>query len=146
MVFDPLSSAEALSNFVLTLILHPDRLARVNQQTISLNDYLEAIRTRLFNAQRYEDGYTNQLAMIPQKVFVIHLIKLVKNKATDHQVAAMAMATLDKLSFDKRDEQDWQAHHLYLTRLIDTLSDRPEVLELPSIAAMPPGSPIGCGR
>ena len=74
MVFDPLSSAEALSNFVLTLILHPDRLARVNQQTISLNDYLEAIRTRLFNAQRYEDGYTNQLAMIPQKVFVIHLI------------------------------------------------------------------------
>jgi len=147
LVFDPLTSAEALSNFVLTLMLHPDRLARVNQQDISLSDYLNAIQRRLFNYSTSSDGYTNQLAMIPQKLFVIHLTKLAKDTKIDKQISAMAQLKLSEVASIRKNSSsdDWKAHNMYLERMIKTLNTQPELLAIPGIADMPPGSPIGCG-
>lgn len=148
MVFDPLNSAEALSNFVLTLMLHPDRLARVNQQNISLSNYLNAIQTRLFLNTTSNDNYMNQLSMIPQKLYVIHLIKLAKNTKIDKQIAAMAQLKLGNLSSTLKsgNTEDRKAHNLYLNKMIQTLNTQPELLVIPGVADMPPGSPIGCGN
>ena len=148
MTFDPMTSAEALSNFVLTLMLHPDRLSRINQQNTSLGEYLNAIQSRLFTINATNDSYTNQLAMIPQKLFIIHLIKLAMNSKVDKQVAAMAQLKLDQWSASLADAQndDWNAHQLYLLKLIANMNTNPEELKMPGIAKMPPGSPIGCGR
>ena len=147
MVFDPLNSAEALSNFVLTLMLHPERLSRINQQDVSLNDYLEAIESRLFNYLADENDYKNHLAMIPQKLYVIHLIKLVRNTEIDKQVSAMARFRLMDLLFERNNSnKDWRAHNRYLRNIVKSLEEQPELVKLPGIADMPPGSPIGCGR
>jgi len=145
MVFDPLSSAEALTNFVLGLLLHPERLARVNQQAGSLHHYLEAIESRLFAKSDSKDLYTKHLIMIPQKLYVIHLIKLSRDTSVDQHVSAIAQLILAKLKFTDREDVDWRAHHLYLANLIKTTNERPEMLKLPGLAKMPPGSPIGCG-
>lgn len=147
MVFDPMTSAEALSNFVLTLMMHPDRLSRINQQNTSLSEYLNAIQTRLFSVSSQQNAYLDQLAMIPQKLYVIHLIKLAKDESIDKQVSAMTQLKLEqissKLMSGKTD--DWKAHNLYLRNMIKALQTQPELVEIPGIAEMPPGSPIGCG-
>ena len=147
MVFDPLTSAEALTNFVLTLMLHPDRLSRINQQEVSLSEYLNAIQARIYNERGRSDNYKNQLSMIPQKVYVIHLIKLAKNTKIDKQISAMAQLKLAEMSslFVKGNSDDWKAHKMYMEKLIESLNNKQEVLDLPGIAEMPPGSPIGCG-
>lgn len=146
MVFDPNNSAEALSNFVLKLLLHPERLSRLNQQNTSLSKYLNTIRKRLFNGSK-GDIFEDQLSMIPQKIFVIHLIKLATAKDIDKQVTAMAQLKLAEIaSLLKNGNTDaWKAHNLYLQKLINKLNSQPELVELPGLAKMPPGSPIGCG-
>ncbi len=147
MVFDPLLSAEALSNFVLTFMLHPDRLARINQQDISLSDYLEAIQNRLFDMSQRTDGNKSQLLMIPQKLYVIHLIKLAQDTKIDKQISAMAHLKLSDIMGVRKntDTADWKAHNMYLEKMIKTLNTQPELVVIPGIAEMPPGSPIGCG-
>ena len=147
MIFDPLTSAEALSNFVLTLLLHPDRLSRINQQKTSLSGYLDAIQKRIFQATTTNDSYQNQLSMIPQKLYVIHLIKLAKNSKIDKQISAMSQLKLSKIaSLPKTgNNEDWQAHNLYIDTMIKALNTQPELVVLPGMADMPPGSPIGCG-
>lgn len=147
MVFDPLTSAEALTNFVLTLMLHPERLSRINQQETSLSEYLNAVQQRIFHVTSSKDGYQNQLSMIPQKLYVIHLIKLARNTKVDKQISAMAQLKLSNITsmFKNGDNDDWNAHNLYLGNMIKTLNSKPELIAIPGIADMPPGSPIGCG-
>ena len=147
MVFDPMTSAEALSNFVLTLMLHPERLSRINQQKTSLTEYLDAIQMRIFQASANHDSYLSQLSMIPQKLYVIHLIKLAKNTKIDKQISAMAQLKLSKITsiLKNGNHDDWQAHNLYINNMIKVLNTQPELLVIPGIADMPPGSPIGCG-
>ena len=147
MVFDPLHSAEALTNFVFSLALHPDRLSRINQQEVSLDDYLKAIEIRIFEEAGREEQYLSQLSMIPQKLYVIHLIKLIKNSATDKQISALAQLRLQNITSYMKEARsvDWKAHQFYIDRMIKTLNTKPELLVLPGVAEMPPGSPIGCG-
>lgn len=147
MVFDPLNSAEALSNFVFTLILHPERLSRINQQEVSLSEYFNTIENRVFYDKGRENDYMSQLSMIPQKLYVIHLIKLIKNPKADKQIVAMAQLKLHNLTSKlvEGGSDAWKAHTSYLENMIKTLNSKPEILVLPGIAKMPPGSPIGCG-
>lgn len=149
MVFDPLNAAEAYTNFVLSLMLHPDRLARMNMQEVNLKDYLEAIITQIATDQKREDAHMRQLSIIPIKVLTFHLIKLATNHKINKQVSAMAMYMLNVKLTQKLETMskysDYKANSRYLNYLISQL-DSPEMIELPSLADMPPGSPIGCGE
>ncbi len=150
MIFDPLHAAEAYTNFVLTLMLHPERLARINQQEeITLEEYLSTISSRIFTDAGAKKGYETQLTLIPKKVLVIHLIKLVSNKKINKQVAAMALLQLkevqSKYLSKSQTEQTQKANNMYLEMLIDNMYEA-DMTVLPGLADMPPGSPIGCGR
>ncbi len=150
MVFDPLNGAEAYTNFVLTVMLHPDRLARINlQEEISLVEYLSAIASRVFTNAGAKQGYETQLSLIPRKVLIIHLLKLAKNKKINKQVSAMALMLLKQIQSSYLDKlssnANIKANNMYLNVMIDQMND-PEMLTLPGLADMPPGSPIGCGK
>ena len=150
MVFDPLKSAEAYTNFVITLMLHPERLARINmQEEVELSDYIDGISKVLFADTGLKKGYETQLSLIPRKIFVVHLIKLATNPKINQQVSAMALYKLENI-YKKVLEQGSKdvnvlANNKYLKGLIDQLSS-PELIKLPSLSEMPPGSPIGCGE
>jgi len=149
LVFDPLNGAEGYTNFVLTLMLHPARLARVNlQKEVSLEEYFSTISSRLFTDAGARDGYETQLSLIPRKVLVIHLIKLAKNLKINKQVAAMALLELKLIQTlylsKSQNNSDLKANNMYLNKLIEMMND-PEMSKLPGLADMPPGSPIGCG-
>ena len=126
MVFDPLHSAEAYSNFLMGLMLHPDRLSRLsNQPDYSLADYLDHVSKTLFAPKRSASGDNTLLGLIPQKAYVIHLIKLATDSKINKQVAAMAQLHLQKyrseslLQAVKSDQR--RAHGLYLINLIDKM-------------------------
>ena len=150
MIFDPLNGAEAYTNFVLTLMLHPQRLARVNlQKEVSLEEYLSSISTRIFTDAGAIKGYETQLSLIPRKVLIIHLVKLAKNRKINKQVAAMALMHLKQIQSKylskSENSTDIKANNMYLNMLIDQMNDA-EMSILPGLADMPPGSPIGCGK
>ena len=150
MVFDPLNGAEAYTNFVITLMLHPDRLSRILlQKEVSLEEYLNTISSRLFTNVSAKEGYETQLCLIPRKVLVIHLIKLAKNRKINKQVAAMALYHLRDIQSQHLNNSvksmELKANNMYLNMLIEQMND-PEMSILPGLATMPPGSPIGCGR
>jgi hypothetical protein len=131
-------------------MLHPERLARINQQEeITLEEYLSSISSRIFTDAGAKKGYETQLTLIPKKVLVIHLIKLVSNKKINKQVAAMALLQLkevqSKYLSKSQTEQTQKANNMYLEMLIDNMYEA-DMTVLPGLADMPPGSPIGCGR
>lgn len=150
LVFDPLNAAESYTNFVLSLMLHPDRLTRMTiQPGIDINSYLESIATRIFTDAGASNPYETQLSLIPRKVLVIHLIKIAKNKKINKQVAATALMELRRINRkhlpNSVNDVATKANNRYLKSLIDNMYD-PEMAVLPSLADMPPGSPIGCGE
>ena len=65
----------------------------------------------------------------------------------DKQISAMAQLKLTEVTsmFTNESTVDWKAHNMYMNKMIKTLNTQPELLKLPGIAEMPPGSPIGCG-
>lgn len=151
MVFDPLNAAEAYTNFVLSLMLHPDRLARMTiQPQVKVGDYFSSISTRLFEQDvSNADPYEQQLALIPRKVVIIHLIKLAKNNKINKQVSALALLELKNIRnaylSPSISDSNVKANNFYLITLMDQMND-PDMSVLPSLADMPPGSPIGCGE
>lgn len=150
MVFDPLNGAEAYTNFVLSLMLHPERLARVNlQKEVSLEEYLSSISSRVFTNAGAKLGYETQLSLIPRKVLAIHLIKLAKNRKINKQVAAMALMHLKEIQsqYLKKSESTIaiKANNMYINMMIGQMNEA-EMSVLPGLADMPPGSPIGCGE
>lgn len=150
LIFDPLHAAEAYSNFVMGLMLHPDRLSRMSiQSDYSLDDYLNHISESLFAPKRNSIGDNTLVSLIPQKAYVIHLIKIATDPKVSKQVSAMAILHLQEyqsmyLQQSFKNSQR-RAHGLYLNTLIEKMNT-PETFTLPKLADMPPGSPIGCGE
>ena len=95
-------------------------------------------------------GMALELAMLREKVFVKHLMKITSNKNAAQQVQARAAQFLDsKLSSLKGKTSSnlggVQAHNHYLAKQISRFLENPKEFELPPVVRMPDGSPIGCG-
>lgn len=148
MVFDPLKPAEAYCNFVLSLMLNRERLARMlTQEEVGISEYLELMSTRIFDISAPSEAYARQLYLLPQKVYLIHLIRLATDESINQQVSAYALAQLSIITQSYLNSTakdiDVVAHRKYLTRLINNMNS-PTMAKLPSLTDLPPGSPIGC--
>lgn len=147
LTFDPLSAAEASIHNTLGFMLHPQRLARINQLGKSkLSGYLNKVSNAIFSAQA--NGYMEtQIKYLAEKLLTAHLIQL-SLKAQDRQVAGMAELILAETLMDKvglfPEDLDLRAHYLYISKMYDQATKRPDQWKLPSFKEMPPGSPIGC--
>lgn len=148
MVFDPLKPAEAYSNFVLSLMLNKERLARMlTQEEVGISEYLDLMSTRIFDISAPSELYNRQLSLLPQKVYVMHLIRLATDETINLQVSAYALAQLFAITQSYLNsttkDSDVVAHRIYLTRLIKNMNS-PTMAKLPLLTDLPPGSPIGC--
>jgi hypothetical protein len=153
-VFDPLAAAEASASHAIRLLLNPQRMARVNQQSAMNGSYftptfvMESLLTRAFFNNR-NNGYETEVALVVEKVAVDHLLRLAADRKGDRQVAALALLEVDGLEEQLETELDEakttarKAHCLYLLEEIDRFRERPEEYQWPQVAEMPPGAPIG---
>lgn len=144
-LFDPLSAAEAAAGYTLSFLLDPQRLARLDmyqEGDWTLKSYMDQITS-------YVQGQTKdaQYQMMLEKVLFITMLKIKADATANKQVKAMVMAGLN--SFFKVEKKtnysgEQQAHRSYLRHLLSESTSRPETFDLPDLAKMPPGSPIGC--
>ncbi len=144
-IFDPISAAEALSSYTYDFLLDPQRLSRINRYSAkdwNIEYYLDRIIKQATEGKN-DDPYSLML----EKTLFIHLLKLKTHKHMDKQVAAVITSKLNNfVSFKKmsKTSSNRQAHDLYLRNLLSDAQNKPEVFKIPSLAKMPPGSPIGC--
>ena len=142
LTFDPVSAAQSYAHHILKFMLNPQRLSRVNQQDkiyntgLSLVGYLDYIHTEIKSGNN--GGYSSLISQANEMSFVNHLIKLASDKKIDKQVNAHALSALKNISIGD------SPHEVYMAQLITQALANPDDYQLPSVKAMPPGSPIGC--
>ncbi len=153
LTFDPFGAAEAAANHTVSLMMHPQRLARIVEQNargktdFSLNDYL----TMIYSSATPERGSVpkrdEQLSFIVQKLVVHHLLNLAGDKKIMQQVSATALELLNDI--EQRDysylNEASEAHKAYINQQITQFKADPTSYEVPATPKLPDGSPIGCG-
>jgi hypothetical protein len=155
-VFDPMAAAESAIDHTLSLMLHPQRLARmVNQeaqgdlQSIHLDRFVEALWKTM------DDAYTpaeRAITRVGQKRLILHLLRLAGDDQVAPQVAGAARYQVDAFErgFGKRladrPEREEQAHLSYMLGEIKKFKAAPSAYHLPKASRLPDGSPIGCGH
>jgi hypothetical protein len=142
--FDPLAAAEASADMTVSLILNPQRAARLVQYHAENNDnpgLTEIIDALLKSTWRKPEppGLAGEVARISKRVVLVRLLTLATD--TDASTEARAIATAElanvktALAAGRPDA--------YAAQLIATFERDPKQLQLPKLEELPPGQPIG---
>lgn len=157
--FDPLSAADVAADHTLSLLLNPQRLARLEEQSsrepgrLSVPALLQELLVYTRRQASGTEGYATAVAWVVEKRLVLHLFRLATDKSVHPQVAGAALAAIAdaKLNFDQRAAADdtntpspRRAHLTYLRDQIDTFRQDPTKYQLPPSPKIPDGAPIGC--
>ena len=149
LTFDPMGAAEASANFSLTLLMQPNRIARVAEQharekiRYSPNQYFGEIHKAL-RARMSHSRFEKAIGDNSERLFLQHLLRLANHKGGAQSVTAAALnyirqweETLGAVSSD----QD-----TYLQFQIQQFFNDPSQYKMPEVPSLPDGSPIGCGH
>ncbi len=148
--FDQIAAATSSIDHVLNLLMHPQRLARIdNQGLMSLTEYFNTILDLTSNHSITSIDQM-KISAISQRNFLHKLIQLSQNNAKA-QTASAANATIkafkskteNTLMKTKNMNSFLKDHYQYMIDLMTKL-DKHEPIELPQSYNLPPGAPIGC--
>jgi len=147
---DALAIAEVSARHTLTWLLNPQRLNRVLQNQVRINNPLtvDTIIEHLISATLNSDKFEGDLAQVHQRInFVVadKLIELVHDKSLAPEIKAELDSLIEKWCQKKakvRGKGTYQKHYLYLAKqLLKGLSDS-SIRLIANPAVLPPGSPI----
>jgi len=151
LVFDALGPAEVAADHTVTMLLNPQRAARLVEQEArdprlpGLDEVLDRLVDETFRASP-SNGYEAEVGRTVQRVVVSGMMGLASN-ASLSQVRALATRALVRLhaSLDgDAGSPEQQAHTLLLTLDFQKFMNRPiEPGQIPGQLHQPPGSPIG---
>ena len=152
LVFDAVAPAASAASMSLSLLLDPQRAARLVQQKAldsslpGLEDVLETT-TRAVMQPRTSDAYEQEIARAVQRVYVDRLMSLAAN-APMAQVRALANYELMRLvetGLPGGGAAPQAAHRMAIAAEIGRFMERPlEPIRPPAAApGVPPGQPIG---
>lgn len=153
LTFDPLSVAESTADLSLTLLLHPERTARLvehharDPQQPDLAEILEAL-VKITWFKNYPDPFDAEINRTISKLVLKHLINLCQDENSTGQVKAIALAEILQLddwlkSKSKTRNRNDQAHYLYAHEMINKFREQPLLFKIPEIKELPMGPPIG---
>jgi hypothetical protein len=152
-VFDALAPATAAADMTLTLLLHPERTARMIQQKAlhpelpGLDDIFHRLMEGVFEPD-FPDPYEAEVNRAVERVLVDRIMVLAA-RAPMAQVRAMSAHSLEMLADFLTEEEAGadganHAHYSLLRQDIRRFLTRPQgVIAMPEAPDMPPGSPIG---
>jgi hypothetical protein len=149
--FDPLTAAEVAAGNTLRLLLNDARLARIIEQharfpkeQMSLNEYLEKIKTTIRVKPKNAPLSMMQLeiAFSTEKLFFNRLLQLAGEKKGSQRTSEKALSML-KGYFDGNINMT-DSHSNYLKNLLEQFLQNPNDFKAPPPPIVPPGQPIGC--
>ncbi|MDZ7638414.1 MAG: zinc-dependent metalloprotease [Bryobacterales bacterium] len=154
LTFDPLAAGEAAADHTVSLLLHPERAARLVQYAaresgqMRLEDLIGQLLNATIRAERRE-GMEGELQRTANSVVLYRLMALAQSPASTEQVKAIASLHLAELKdyVEKTESPDssWKAHSLWAAERIRRFQASPKEITIPKPQAAPPGQPIGCG-
>lgn len=154
LTFDPLSPVEAAANHTLSLILHPDRAARLVEYNSMDSKYpgFGEVIDNVLNAtwkSPHGSGYRGEMQRVVDNVTLYHLMGVAANEGALTQVRAVASAKLDELkSWLNRQlktarDSNQRAHLAFAVSQVALFQQDPKKIVLTRPAEPPPGQPIG---
>lgn len=156
LTFDQLAPAAAAADLTLSLLLHPERAARLEAHhavEASLPDFTEVVTALLDATWRSgkATGYAGAVQEVVNQQVLDRLLKLATNATATAGVRAIAGYELSRLKTDLKNGHIRAGNALsyYALAQIEQFERYPQALELPSPARIPDGSPIGsdaCGN
>lgn len=151
LAFDTMAAAETAAGLTVSLILHPERAARLveyhahNSSLPSLGDLLD----RLFDATwltQYVDSYHQELQRMVNNVVLYYTVELVKNKEVPSAVRSLVYFKLielnEKVEEIETEDEAQLSQYLYLGMVLDQLAENPDSVKLTRPAEPPMGAPI----
>ncbi|MBZ9630330.1 zinc-dependent metalloprotease [Salegentibacter sp. LM13S] len=148
--FDALGAPVTSANLSLSLLLHPERMARLVQQKSLNNKQLgpEEVLEKLISEtikKPHSDEYLNEVQQAINYQVLLQLIKLAENESATAKVKALANVQIDKLK-DWLSDKDG-ALHQQMFREIENYRENPDEYKTKlNITKIPDGSPIGSFR
>jgi hypothetical protein len=150
-LFDPLTLAEAAAGHTLSVLLHPERLARLvlqearDAQQLGVPGLFQRLHSDLL-APRYE-GMAGAVHRRSAGVLLQHWRQLYRDGAVAPEVRAEAGQALTRaqrmLSQRARSAGAYGSFYRFEADLIDAALDPEEPVAEPETAPLPPGAPIG---
>lgn len=147
MSFDPLAAAEALADFELSFLFHPERANRLVQQKAMANtpgwdDLLDAIIQATW-MKPLKTGLEKQVQLQTQQMVLTWLLALYQNDQSGYAVKSICHSRLKQLRefcTSKKNMPELGYHYAYAVERID----HPKEVPMPVHKEIPPGAPIGC--
>ena len=148
--FDALGAPVTSANLSLSLLLHPERMARLVQQKSLDKKQLgpeEVLNELISNTikKSHRDDYLNEVQEAVNYQVLLQLIKLAENDSATAKVEAIANAQIDKLKkwLSNKDGVFYQQ----MLREIDNYRENPSEYKTKlNVPEIPDGSPIGSFR
>jgi hypothetical protein len=152
--FDPVVGAEAAADMTLSLLLHPERAARLVQyharqeSSPSLQEVLEAVLAATWFSD-HGSGLRAEVAMAIDWVALRRIMNLAASPDAGDAVREITISVLG--SVNKRIVEEilpsssgrMVAHFALALRDIERFEKSPGEFRLPNLPVIPPGSPIG---
>ncbi len=153
LTFDPLAGAEASANLTVSLILNPERAARLVQYHAQESDNpgLDEVITKLVAATwgtSAPAGLGSEVVRSTRFVVVQHLMALATDGSAPAQVRAIATSHLDDVkrqatAMAQSADSETKAQGRYTLLMLEKFGRDPKSLDLPRPVEAPPGQPIG---
>ena len=146
LMLDPVSAAASASNFAFELLLHPERLNRLEWQTRSTNDRRKKVGVsmlvkQILNVHWYKNKSQSPLAKRLQLVALNAVMKAVTNDKLAPEVRMEAELALLEFSEWLNDEADDNQYEI-LKEQFDTYWASKAWPSTFEVEPLPPGSPI----
>ncbi len=147
MSFDPLAAAEALAEFELEFLFHPERANRLAQfkaqaNTIGWDDVLDAIINKTWKAP-LQKGLKAEVQLQTQQMVLTWILSLSQNDNANYIVKSICFDRLQSLkqyAEQMKNTAGLKAHYSYAIERINKPKDIPQ----PQHKDIAPGAPIGC--
>ncbi|WP_445362721.1 zinc-dependent metalloprotease [Microbulbifer sp. ANSA003] len=152
--FDGVALAEAAAGHTLSILMDPQRAARMNQQSARSSEVpgFASLLQRLSALALQGEGYTGLQASVHQRInhaYIEQLMLLASNAKADESVRAKAHLELAKLLQEigsmrlfGDDPEGYSAHYYYEAQRIDAFKQGKLEVKPGAVKALPPGSPI----
>lgn len=154
LTFDPLSAVESAADLSFSLLLHPERAARLfeyhsrDARLPSLESVMDKAISYTFKAAT-KPGYQGAVQITVNNVLLTNMLSMAANDEASTQVKAIAHLEIDKLKtwlnskVRSTSDEDWKAHYNYALTLIDRFEKNPDDFKNETPLEAPPGQPIG---
>ncbi|MDX2152960.1 MAG: zinc-dependent metalloprotease [Bryobacteraceae bacterium] len=154
LTFDALAPAEAAASLTLSLVLNPERAARLVQYHArdaaypALDEVLKTVLSATVLAPR-RAGYAGEIQRAVSVAAIRQIMALAADDDAAPQARALALASLESVRAAFKGVAGAagateSAHRMFALDLLRRFQENPKDFAAPRAAPVPPGQPIGC--